>query len=163
MLHQRFLLRLAVLPFAVAVLLAVGCDGVRAVSEEDIELMPNPRLRELLEKQSENPVKAHVLVLDPRPTSDYLTARIPSAQHLPLSSVPPYADRDPRIERYKYVVVYGDHPSSPPARALAKRLMSKKYKDIFVYDGGIADWTARGLKTEAGPNNSPLFPTASGR
>lgn len=130
---------------------SIGCDGVRTVSDRDVELMPVTRLRDLMAEQQANPGGDALLLLDARPDEDYAESRLPNAEHLPLQRVTNRVGRDDRIERYDHVVIYGDHPADPPAKALAKRLMSKKYGDIYVYDGGMADWRSRGFELETGP------------
>ena len=127
----------------------IGCDGVRTVSDRDIELMPVTRLRELMEKQAQKPDGDTLLLFDVRAQREFDEGHLPRAEQLALQQVPNRIRKNDRIERFDHVVIYGEHPADPPTRALAKRLMSRKYGDIYVYDGGIADWRSRGLPLEA--------------
>ncbi|MEM7621816.1 MAG: rhodanese-like domain-containing protein [Planctomycetota bacterium] len=128
----------------------IGCDGQRNVSDRDIEFVSRSEVRELLADQAAQPGEPRVILLDPRPVSDYVAGHLPTARSLLLSGVQADEGRDPLIRRYENIIVYGEHPSSAVAAALAKRMMRIKYDDVRVYDGGVADWTAAGLPLEQG-------------
>lgn len=146
-------------PWASSVVLASllgGCDGIRSVSERDLVFIPAAEIQDLMTEQAEEPDERILLLVDPRPEAAFATCRIPNAQNYILSDVPPKPGKDPRFNNYDAIVVYGDHPNHAAAKAMAKRLMSIKIDHVKVYDGGLADWTARGYPLESGtPEAAP--------
>lgn len=57
--------------------------------------------------------------------------------------------RRPAYEKYENIVVYGDDPGSPIARAMAKRLIASNYDNVFILEGGIMEWVRQGGATQS--------------
>ena len=62
-----------------------------------------------------------------------------------LAQVDPELGKDPAISRHDHIITYGEHPNSPVAKALTKRLLSTRYKGVRLYDGGVRSWKNAGL------------------
>ena len=140
--------RFTLLVLSIAVICSGGCDGQRTVSDRSLEFIDAPRLSELIAEAEAEPGKSRLLLIDPRDEISFANAHLPGAQNVRLVDVPLDRGRDPAIERFKNIVVYGDHPSDPPAKGIAKRFLRMKYDNVLLYDGGLMDWTSRGLPTE---------------
>jgi hypothetical protein len=65
---------------------------------------------------------------------------------------------DPRLARFKGLIVYGDDPGSGVARATTKRLMRTGYKGVKMFAGGLSEWKSAGLKLEGAPAPAPSTP-----
>ena len=113
-----------------------GCSG--NVSDKDIEYVEVGHVRALLAdaQKKENAV----LVIDPRTPSAYEQAHLPGAINLQSADLDNRFGKDPAIDRYNRIIVYGDQPNSAAAKALAKEMMRQKYKQVRVYNGGLAEW-----------------------
>jgi len=128
-----------------------GCLGQRRVSDRDVQFIERQTLIEQIEKARSEPDKQHLLLIDPRLPSEYEEGHLPGARNVRLLDIDLERGRDPRFTGYDAIVVYGDHPSSAPAIGMAKRLMRLKYKNVRVYEGGVADWQAQGRQLVTGP------------
>lgn len=91
-----------------------------------------------------------VLVLDPRSSDEFRAGHIPGARNIDLAGVQSRDGRalNPELEGFDTIIVYGDDPGSPAARAMVKRLMEKGRDDVFFYRGGLSEWTRSGLQLE---------------
>lgn len=137
-----------------------GCGG--RVSDRAINLVTAPRVQELLQRSAQKPEKAVVLLLDARSDEAIAAGHLPGARPLSIADVGLDRGRDRAMSRYDTIVVYGEHRSDTMATALTKRLMSLKYDDVYLYDGGVADWASRGLPIVGGPGPTAVVPTAPG-
>lgn len=128
----------------------IGCGD--NVSDKSIEFVP---MAEVRNKLNSGKPEAMVLV-DPRGTAEYASGRLPGAMSLQLSEVAEEKDSlDPRLARYKQIVVYGNDPGSAVARAMTKRLIRSGAKNVRFYSGGVAEWTGAGLELERDPVAKP--------
>jgi rhodanese-related sulfurtransferase len=140
------LYRLAALGFALVLLMALGgCGG--GVSDKDIKRVSLGEVRSLVERGQTNPNT--VLLVDPRPPSQYAAGHIAGARSMEL---PPMDQkrlgRDPALAAYQTIVVYGNDPASAIAVAMTKRLMALEYDGVRLFAGGLKEWTERGLPVE---------------
>lgn len=46
------------------------------------------------------------------------------------------------------VIVYGDNPGSTPARAMVKRLIQAKVRNVWLFSGGLQEWETTGGTVE---------------
>lgn len=92
-----------------------------------------------------------LLLIDPRSPRAYAEGHLPGARHMQIAAVPVDADRDPELEKFDTLVVYGDNPASPPASAMTKRLLAAGYKRVRLFMGGLAEWRANGYPVETSP------------
>jgi rhodanese-related sulfurtransferase len=102
-------------------------------------------------------VKDTVLVLDPRTADEFRAGHIPGALNMDLKSV---QSRDgdglnPKVAAYETIIVYGDDPGSPAAKAMVKRLLEKGHDNVYFYRGGLGEWTRSGLKVDGGKPEQP--------
>lgn len=127
---------------------SIGCE--RETRDTDIKIVSVGEVKALWDRQQKGSETA-VLIVDPRPTKYYSASHIPGARNLQLPAINPKADRDPMLERYDNIVVYGEDPGSATSRGMAKRLLAVGYKHIRFFAGGLKDWRARGYPTVDGP------------
>jgi len=125
-----------------------GCKN--EVSDKDIKTIPLADAARLQARSGSHPTL--VLMIDPRSEIDFAEGHIPGARNLQLPKVDPDRGADPAISRYDNLIVYGDNPGSPVARAMAKRLMVAGYKRKKVkwFADGLDAWTRAGLPVERG-------------
>jgi rhodanese-related sulfurtransferase len=138
------------LAWLVVALISAGCVGPRKVSDKDIETIDLPGLLALVDRQKNEPDKKRLLLIDPRSELSFQRGHLPGAWNLLLSQVDPELGRDPRIEAYDSIVVYGDNPGSASAKAMVKRLLRMRYKGVRWFPGGLEAWRSGGLPVEGG-------------
>lgn len=139
------------------IVLLTGCD--KDTRDTDIVQVKLAEVSELVAETASNPMA--VLLIDPRPQTEFEEGHIPGARNLLLTRFDGEKGRDPRISSFSEVIVYGDDPSSPVARAVNKRMLAMDYDDIRFFAGGLKEWKAANLPVETGPSK-PL-PAATGR
>lgn len=140
---------------ALSVGLNLGCE--RETRDTDIKLVSVGEVKALWDRQQKG-AQAAVIVMDPRPAKAFAASHITGARNLPLPYIDPKGDRDPVIERYDNIVVYGDDPGSATARGMVKRLLAVGYKHIRFFAGGLKEWKTRGYPTEDAPPSAPPNP-----
>ncbi|MEO0483305.1 MAG: rhodanese-like domain-containing protein [Planctomycetota bacterium] len=159
------LLRAVLLGLALLVTpLVTGCN--KDVRDSDIQFISLPELRQR-QLDAEQGQTARVLIIDPRSPARFARAHLPGAQNIRLKDVPEEDPKDPRLERFDRLVVYGDNPASAVAKAMAKRLIYVGYgrKTVRWFSGGMAQWAGAGLPIDydrelynAQPNPDPNAP-----
>lgn len=136
-----------------------GCETT--TRDTDIKIVSIGEAKALWDRtQAKQPEAA--LFLDPRPAKYFDAAHIPGARSVQLPQIDPKAERDPRLERYSTLIVYGDDPASPVAKGLTKRLMAVGYKGVRWFAGGMKDWNDRRYPVEPPRKESPETPAAAG-
>ena len=120
-----------------------GCTGAKKVDERDIKRVSTGELQRLVAQASAQ--DGALILLDARSEADFRAAHLPGARNLRPAQVDPELGRDPAISRHDHIVAYGEHPNSPVAKALTKRLLSARYKGVRLYDGGVRAWRNAGL------------------
>lgn len=131
--------------------------------DSDIEMLSLPKLRE--EIQLNQPDK--LALLDSRPPQEFAVAHIAGAKCIDMADIDTRGkkDLDPRLSKYKVLVVYGNDPGSATARGLSKRLMAAGYSGVYMFEGGLAAWRNAGLPVEGtgkpaeAPGQVPASPT----
>lgn len=127
---------------------AGGCSD--NVSDRDIEMVDLAEVRAAVAKPDT------IRLLDPRSPGQFAMGRIPTSINVPLADISDRKDNiDPRLARFKGLIVYGDDPGSGVARATTKRLMRTGYKGVKMFAGGLSEWRSAGLKLEGAPPASP--------
>lgn len=133
----------AIAGLALMAAVSAGCSN--NVSDADIKYATLSEVRGITRSDK---VTANRL-LDPRSPGEFGTGHIPGAENLPLQSVPVTKDGpEPRLGRYKTLVVYGNDPGSAVARAMAKRLMGLGAGNVKLFQGGMVEWTKAGYPVE---------------
>lgn len=140
---------------ALAASVAPGCDP--NITDKDIVYMPFEKIQELYAKSRGDSPKA-ALFIDPRAPQDYDAGHIKGARNLLLKQVNPNRDRDPELEQYDVLIVYGDNPGSAPAKAMVKRLILLDYDDVKWFPGGFEEWRDNKLPIEVTPGYEPPAP-----
>jgi rhodanese-related sulfurtransferase len=126
-------------------IVALGCE--RETRDTDIKVISIGETKALWDR-SQRESGELVIFLDPRPTKEFAVEHIPTARNLQLPQAPMKGERDPRIERYSNIVVYGNNPGSATARGLVKRLLALGYKGIRFFAGGLEEWNGRGYPVD---------------
>jgi 3-mercaptopyruvate sulfurtransferase SseA len=143
--------------------LAPGC--AREVDDSKVQLIRIAELRAMTDRQARLPDSDQVIVIDARPSKYYDEAHIPGARNILLSKFDPKGKVDPTIGRFATIVVYGDDPASPEARALTKRLMVIGYSRVRLFAGGLkgdkVGWIAYGYPVEGKGRETPPTPEAA--
>ncbi|MFX8278030.1 rhodanese-like domain-containing protein, partial [Acinetobacter baumannii] len=69
---------------------------------------------------------------------------IPGARNIRLDTIDA-KERDPALDRYKTIIVYGQTPGPTIERSTAKRLIQAKYDDVRWFEDGFKAWEVSGL------------------
>lgn len=134
---------------AISVIGSVGCE--KGTSEKDINQSVIYTLADVRESigRRDGDEPEHVLFLDPRAPKYYAAGHLPGAINLRLPDVREDDPRDPELERFDRLVVYGANPGSAVARAMFKRLLAVGYSGIKWYSGGLDEWLVSGGEIES--------------
>lgn len=89
-----------------------------------------------------------MLLVDPRSPAEYRAGHIPGARNVALDEIVIRAGRVAPFNQYDKIVVYADNRGSVQARGMAKRFMVNSYSDVYVLEGGLAEWVAQGGTVE---------------
>lgn len=138
---------------AVLALAGIGCD--KSITDNDIKYATLTDVKQIVDGNAKGQKLA--LLVDPRPPSVYAVSRLPGAVNLQLPGVNEETEQDPALLEYAELVVYGDNPASPPARAMTKRLLAAGYKRTRMFAGGLEEWSAN-YTPETGPPTQVLPP-----
>ena len=145
-------------PFALLALLLgllalpmVGCSKSN-ISDRKIQYIDLPRAVELFDQQKRENDTA--LFIDARNPERFAAGHIPGARNMRTPDVDLRYGTDPALERYKYLIVYGENPGTASVNAMAKRLIEVGYngfvkKRVKVFPGGWEEWEITGLPIEA--------------
>ncbi len=128
-----------------AVILGLGgCQ--RNITDESIVDISLTDLRKVIDEHKSSKDKDVLLLVDPRSPRDFAKGHLPDARNMQLPSIPDRkGELDKRLERFSYVVVYGEDRGSAVAKALAKRMMGVGYDNIYMFGGGIEEWRRAGM------------------
>lgn len=121
----------------VGVTLGLGGCG-KGVNEGTIKYAGIDEVRELQAKTAAEP--RTMLLIDPRSPRRYAEGHIPGAVSVQLPEVQTFGGRDARLSGYSNLIVYGENPASPTARAMTKRLLGVGYETVRLYPGGLEEW-----------------------
>ncbi|MBI1191339.1 MAG: hypothetical protein GC200_11745 [Tepidisphaera sp.] len=139
--NRRFpALHLFVISTAFLGSMLTGCG--KATTDKDIVVISATDVLALRDRLKESP-KA-VELIDPRPAARFEEGHIPGAKNINLPAVPPDAKLDRAMQDFEMLVVYGENPASPSARAMTKRLISVGYPDVRFMAGGLEEWREKG-------------------
>lgn len=123
--------------------LVIGCTP--KVDDSTIRRTTVAEVQTLMERQGNR-----VALLDSRSSQAVAEGTIPGAVPVRPGDID-QRQRDPWLNSFATLVVFGDNPGSSTARAVAKRLMVARYGDVRLMEAGLDGWKARGLPVgEAG-------------
>lgn len=91
---------------------------------------------------------ARIILLDARPTSDWLRRRLPGALPVPYYDSAPILDRLPRDGTW--IVAYCGCPHAASG-AVVDALRAAGFENTAVLDEGVYHWIDQGYPTETGP------------
>ena len=94
------------------------------------------------------------VLLDARTRENYNNGHLPKAISLPISDFnQAYNEVSPLLNTDKAIIIYCIGVHCIDSSLLAKELYQKGFREIFVYKGGIEDWTAQNLPIEHASDN----------
>jgi rhodanese-related sulfurtransferase len=131
---------------AAASLLAIapgGCE--RKTRDPDIKIITLSEMKVLVGREAQGE-GGEIVLVDPRPVRAYEAGHIPGARNIQLPQINPKGSGDPRLARYRHIVVYGEDPGSAVARGMTKRLIAVGHRGVRWYAGGIREWQGRGYE-----------------
>lgn len=117
--------------------LAIGCSP--RVDDSTIHRTTIAEVQTLMERQGDR-----TALLDTRSSDAVAAGTIPGAIPVRPGDID-LRPRDPWLNSFATLVVFGDNPGSTTARAVAKRLMTARYGDVRLMEAGLDGWKARGL------------------
>jgi rhodanese-related sulfurtransferase len=132
---------------------ALGGGCTREISDKDIRAITLEEVRKMVSSPKEN----EVMLVDPRPPSDFAAEHIAGARNISLNQVTARSGvgMNPELEAYRNLIVYGNDPGSAIAVAMTKRLMEAGHDRVWLFRGGLIEWRRAGLKTEKGGVEAP--------
>lgn len=131
-----------------------GLVGACAPTISDAEIEKDPATIKDVKKAVEKPASG-VLLIDARQRSEWEAQRIPGSINLGITQVSGRdGQRDPRLEKFAQIIVFGENPGSSAARVLAKKMLATGYKDVKFYPGGLLEWTSSNQPVRTGAPGS---------
>lgn len=131
-----------VLAMACAVLVAGGCQS--RVTDADIRNVELTEVRALALRQERAPEDRILMLIDARSSARFADGHIPGARNVHLPDLPSRGRKDPALDSYRHIIVYGENPATPSARGMTKRLMSFGYSGVRMFGGGMSEWRQAG-------------------
>lgn len=113
-----------------------GCN--REVTDDSVPRVSVSEVARRLDR-----VGRGVELLDARDRASYERSHIPGARHVTLPDIHP-SGPTPSLEGRGTLIVYGEHPGSATAIAIAKRLV-RTMDRVEYMEQGFAAWVERGL------------------
>lgn len=132
-----------------------GCE--KGTSENDINegvVLSLADIRQAMDRRDGGEPQ-HALLIDPRAPKYFAAGHLPGAINLRLPDVREEDPKDPGIERYSRLIVYGENPGTAVARAMFKRLLAVGYDGLKFYAGGLDEWTRSGGRVETSDPPEP--------
>ncbi|HZW06213.1 MAG TPA: rhodanese-like domain-containing protein [Phycisphaerales bacterium] len=131
-----------------ATVLLTACS--QSISDTDVD---NTALTlSQLRKITAADTKQGTLLIDARTPAEFSAGHIPGAANISVAQVSGVEGAtDPRLLRYKTLIVYGNDPGSITAKSLGKRLIATGYKDVRFFPEGFSGWQSAGLPIEKSP------------
>ncbi len=91
-----------------------------------------------------------VVLLDTRSEEEFRASRIAGARRIDLTRLRLRGGRDPELESFRSLVVYGNNRGTATTKAVGKRLMELEYKNVRWFADGLDGWVAAGYPTATG-------------
>ena len=126
-----------------------GCTPT--TTDKDIRYISGAEVLKVMADAKADGDRMRMVLIDPRPEAEYEAGHIEGAWHMTLPMVPVGRSPQTNLNSYEWIVVYGNDPGSATARGMSKRLIANGYSpDIYLYAGGMLDWTRQGGSVETG-------------
>lgn len=143
-----------VLAIAGAVITGAGAGGCQTrITDADIRNVELTEVRALTLQQERSPQQRIVTLIDARSSARYASGHIPGARNIHLPDLPRRGRKDPQLDSYRHIIVYGENPATPSARGMTKRLMSFGYDGVRMFGGGMSEWRQAGYPVEGVMND----------
>jgi 3-mercaptopyruvate sulfurtransferase SseA len=131
-----------------------------AVSDSDLVPISVLEAKNLWNQAQANPKAS--LFLDPRSEQAFASGHIPGARNVEIADAAQraraaetalsrpfwerarYAKLDAALGDYDALVVYGENAGSASAKVLSKLLIRQRYRNVYLFEGGLLEWTERG-------------------
>jgi len=122
-----------------AVLILGGCP--KQVTDRDIETISLDETRTLYALQRRDPARRIAVFIDPRASASFREGHIPGARNLHLPAFRRGGGRDPELDAFENIIVYGDNPGDYFAPGVVKRLLELDYDGVRFFAGGLSAWS----------------------
>ncbi len=132
-------------------MLAGGCR--QQINDSDLRYLSGGEVATLLDPEAKGHRRGSHVLVDPRDAKAFEGGHLPGAVNFDV--LLPDRTVDPVLSKAGVVVVYGRNAGDALARGMAKRLMSLGLKNVYLYPGGLDDWTRRGGQAETGSAGGP--------
>lgn len=139
-----------------ATLAQTGCQT--RITDADIRNVEITEVRALALRQERAPGEPIVALIDARSSARFADGHIPGARNLHLPDLPARGRKDPQLDRYKHIIVYGENPATPSALGMTKRLMTFGYGGVRMFAGGMSAWREAGYPIEQLQASEPAEP-----
>ncbi len=143
---------------AMALVSGLGALGAcqANVTDADIRIAELSEVRALTLQQERSPRERIVVVIDARSSDRFGDGHIPGARNLHLPDLPQRGRKDPVLDSFRHIIVYGENLGTPSARGMTKRLMVFGYDGVRLFGGGMSEWRAAGYPVAtAGGDDEP--------
>lgn len=110
------------------------------VSDRDIKVVSLEQVRTYHVLQRADQRASIMVMIDPRASREYREAHIPGARNIHLPDFRRGEPRDPELEAFVHIVVYGQHAGDYFAPGVTKRLLELGYKGVVFFAGGLDEW-----------------------
>ena len=137
---------------AIVVAGLAGCQG--KVTDADIRFAELTEVRALTLQQERAPEQRIVAMIDARSSERFASGHIPGARNLRLPELPRRGRKDPELDSFRHILVYGENPSTPSARGMTKRLMVFGYDGVRLFPGGMSQWQSAGYPVATPEDNA---------
>lgn len=122
-----------------------GCDATN-ITENDFKPISLAEVRAAIGGKD----ASKTLLIDTRLPDKFDAGHLPGARNLQSSEARAKTGKtlNPELARYKTLIVYGENPASPTAKAMTQRLMILQHDDVRIFEGGWGEWVRAGLSSE---------------
>jgi rhodanese-related sulfurtransferase len=129
---------------AVGVMAALPGGCQTQITDADIRNVELTEVRALTLRQERSSEERIVVLIDARSSARFEEGHIPGARNVHLPDLPSRGRKDPELDSYRHIIVYGENPATPSARGMTKRLMSFGYDGVRMFGGGMSAWRGGG-------------------
>jgi len=130
-------------PLCILVLVSLGlsaCKGGPKVSDKNLRELDYRQVRAAMAAEEKG-----VVLVDARPAEQFDGGHLPGAVNCFLPDV---KANDGRLRQADRIIVYAGGWQDPLGPATAKKLMSLKYSNVYLFRGGMEVWQRGGQTTQ---------------
>ncbi|MCZ7633547.1 MAG: rhodanese-like domain-containing protein [Phycisphaerales bacterium] len=122
-----------------------GCGTTTSDRHLERTRISTDEVRRLTQEAERQP--RAIVLLDTRSEQEFRARHIAGARRIDLTKLPVRGGRDPDLESFRNLVVYGNNRGTATTKAVGKRLMELEYKNVRWFADGLDAWVAAGYPT----------------